>query len=328
MPAQKISLPQDEGIQKDPIEWWYWSGHAKGMDGNTYSFMLALFKVRPLPYRKVPAVWFVHSLVSCIDTGEFEPHIEFFLKGLDRGSFSGKQFKASVKERLKVGKKGEGNYHIQTPRMEFDLHALKPVMLVGGTGNVDLKSSTTTYYSWPRMSAKGRLRLKGSAPWVDAEGMVWMDHQWSPISLHGEHVWRWFCFQLDDGTDAMCFEYGRKKRAAMVTLSDGHGGTTFSHKVDIIPLGESWISPTTGAAYPLEWKITAPELDFEVTCRARVKEQEMLFGLMNYWEGPLAAEAMLNGKKTEGSGFMELVGFPRRRSLPAVAMEGLKRLFK
>lgn len=315
-------------MQRDPIEWWYWSGHAKGKDGNTYSFMLALFKARPLPYQKVPAVWFSHSLVSCVETGKFEPQIEFYFTGLDKGSFSGKQFKASVKGKVDVGKKEEGAYFIRTPRIALDLQTLKPAMLVGGTGDVDLKTSTTSYYSWPRMSARGKLRLDGEADWIDVEGMVWMDHQWSPISLSAEHVWRWFCFQLDDGTDAMCFEYGRKKRAAMVTLSDGHGSTTFSHKVEIVPLGESWISPSTGAAYPLEWKITAADLDFEIICKATMKEQEMLFGLMNYWEGPLVARASLDGRKILGTGFMELVGFPRRRSLPAVALEGLKRLLK
>ena len=36
----------------------------------------------------------------------------------------------------------------------------------------------------------------------------------------------------------------------------------------------------------------------------------MIFGAINYWEGPMKVEAFINGKKVQGKGFMELVGYP------------------
>jgi hypothetical protein len=40
----------------------------------------------------------------------------------------------------------------------------------------------------------------------------------------------------------------------------------------------------------------------------------MLFGSINYWEGPLAVTGMFNKKKVSGDGFMELVGYPSKYS--------------
>ena len=46
----------------------------------------------------------------------------------------------------------------------------------------------------------------------------------------------------------------------------------------------------------------------------RIKNQEILFGSINYWEGPIVAEGFLGNKKVTGVGFMELVGYPSHYS--------------
>ena len=43
---------------------------------------------------------------------------------------------------------------------------------------------------------------------------------------------------------------------------------------------------------------------------AKIENQEMLFGSINYWEGPLRVEGSFDGEKITGVGFMELVGYP------------------
>ena len=37
---------------------------------------------------------------------------------------------------------------------------------------------------------------------------------------------------------------------------------------------------------------------------------KLVFGQINYWEGAINVEAIINGKKIKGLGFMELVGYP------------------
>ena len=51
-----------------------------------------------------------------------------------------------------------------------------------------------------------------------------------------------------------------------------------------------------------------------------IQDQEMIFGSINYWEGPLDVKASINGEQVSGSGFMELVGYPSDYS--ALALTG------
>ncbi len=39
-------------------------------------------------------------------------------------------------------------------------------------------------------------------------------------------------------------------------------------------------------------------------------DQEMIYGPINYWEGPVKAKGAIGKKKIKGIGFMELVGYP------------------
>jgi predicted secreted hydrolase len=73
---------------------------------------------------------------------------------------------------------------------------------------------------------------------------------------------------------------------------------------------ETWKSKATRAEYPLSWTITVPEKNIILTATAVLADQEMIFGAINYWEGPVAVAGMVGGKKVKGVGFMELAGYP------------------
>ena len=60
----------------------------------------------------------------------------------------------------------------------------------------------------------------------------------------------------------------------------------------------------------MEWKIEIPEFNITLTAKALVAQQEMIFGTINYWEGPLDIEGKMDGKKVTGVAFSELVGYP------------------
>lgn len=310
---QSSCLP--DSLQAWPIEWWYWSGHVTSLASDAaehrdYSFMLALFKIKPFG---IGPIWFTHSLVSCIETGEFEPSIDFFLTGFDKGSFPKGELKVKAGKKLAIDKIGERGYVLKTPRFELELAALKPAMPVGGSGLIDLKSSKTWYYSYPRLQVAGRLRVSEVDDWKAIKGSAWMDHQCSPVSFNNEHVWKWFSFQLGDGTDLMCFSYGRKKEAVLATMSLPDGSIKATADCRLIPGKAAWTSPVTGAKYPVEWTFEIPGWDVELRARAKIEEQEMLFGLMNYWEGPLKTEGYIGKAPVKGDGFMELVGYPKKR---------------
>ena len=83
-------------------------------------------------------------------------------------------------------------------------------------------------------------------------------------------------------------------------------------KLGLKPLGEKWKSKRTGSTYPLSWEIKIPseKIKLEVQPLMKKRGQEIIFGTINYWEGPIKVEGEINNKRVGGEGFMELLGYP------------------
>lgn len=300
---KQVEFPKDERLHPKGVEWWYWNGHLADEKGRSFAFMASLFKV------KVPGLrsfWFIHSFVTSIDDNKFDPFIRLFFKGLDRGSFPRGKLEASSREVFKIVQKDSATFGLQIPSLKLSLFSAKPPMKTGGTGHFDLKTSESASYSLTRLHAEGELIYDKKT--LAVKGLAWMDHQWSPIRLDDEHAWDWFCIQLDDGTDISVFDFGRRAHARLATISFSDGSVVATERVIFKKMGNSWKSSVTGASYPLKWEITIPEYKIKAWIKPQVKDQEMIFGLMNYWEGPVSATARIDRTATQGLGFMELVG--------------------
>jgi len=59
-----------------------------------------------------------------------------------------------------------------------------------------------------------------------------------------------------------------------------------------------------------------------------MKEQEMIFGSINYWEGPLTVKGKVNDERVSGKGFAELVGYPAKKFFVEFYKPELKRIRK
>lgn len=305
-----IKFPKDEKVHPQAMEWWYWNGHLKDRAGLAYAFMASLFKVK-LPALK--PVWFLHSFISSVKGQKFYPDTRLFFRGLDQGSMAGGKLKASARGYFSMRQESLGKFSLEIPHLRLRLLSEKPPLPTGGTGELDFKTSKSCCYSLTRLQVQGELELEGKRKKV--RGLAWMDHQWSPLALDQEHVWTWFALQLNDGTELSCFEYGRKIKTRLATLSRPDGSVAVTKRVRLVRVGLPWISPKTGAQYPLHWKISLPEFGLEVATRPLLKNQEMLFGPLNYWEGPLKVVAKSKGKKIGGVGFLEIVGVPWGKSI-------------
>lgn len=64
----------------------------------------------------------------------------------------------------------------------------------------------------------------------------------------------------------------------------------------------------------MSWKIKVPSEEINLEVYPLIKNQEMIFGTINYWEGSLEITGLFNNKKVKGVGFMELVGYPKKIS--------------
>ena len=137
-----------------------------------------------------------------------------------------------------------------------------------------------------------------------------MDHQWAD-NKYGQDHWTWFSIQLNNDIELVCCEYrngGKKDFLGSVIYADGHS----EHAKDVIvtPLDKGWVSPKTKARYNLSWKIEIPSKKIVLEATPEVKTQEMIFGTVNYWEGPMKYQGSVDGHKVRGQGFLELVGQP------------------
>ncbi len=317
-----IRFPDDESVHNHIIEWWYFNGHLKDERGNEYAFMNCLFradvkKVKIPFFSKIPlkTIYFSHSLISDIKNKAFYHKISP-LSIISDDSFSRPQLYINyINPEIRksytncvIEKIGEDEYHVKNENADLKLVSTKKPLLEGGKGFLDLNSKTTYYYSLTNLKTEGQIKIKNR--WINVTGKSWMDHQWANTG-YSRDKWDWFSIQLDDNTEIVCCAYDDgKKKTYFADISYPDGRQEHYQSVEIIPAKIQWKSLKSKAVYPLAWGIRLPAKSIDLNITARIENQEMLFGSINYWEGPLTVCGYFGTKKVKGVGFMELVGYP------------------
>ena len=343
MKQRPIQLPEDMNPHDAITEWWYFNGRLADARGNQYSFMNCLFRVDVkkvnIPYLKnfighLPSPKygaFAHSVMANLTKGESYKDIQN-VSLVSRDSFSKSLFfvnyidPMSLASGFVVGEIAETKpnvFHVRTKWADLTMESRKHPMLEGGKGFITVRGRQSFYYSLTDLRTKGSIFVGDR--WVSVTGRSWMDHQWADVA-YAKDQWTWFSIQLDDGTDLMCVEYADKKgKDRLVDVQDARGHAThydhavFSHDDRI------WKSKTTNAAYPLSWTIAVPEGNIELMTFANLYDEEMIFGSINYWEGPITVTGMIGKKKVKGVGFMELAGYPSDYNFLILAGKKLNR---
>ncbi|MFA6322052.1 MAG: lipocalin family protein [Candidatus Buchananbacteria bacterium] len=319
-----IQFPADEFPHQNIIEWWYFNGQLFDANGLHYDFMDCLFKANPkkvkIPMLRLPlnVVYFSHSLLSDVTRQKFYNEISP-LVFLSKDSFQKDLFFANYTNptlsgyfNYEIEKIDEQTWHIKTQNFDLTLKNKRPPLLVGGKGYLAMKENTTYYYSLTDMETTGEIIIDGQR--IKVTGKSWMDHQWAD-AVYSNFTWSWFSLQLKNQMEIVCFRFESKSGnydLATVIMPDGSQKTFTDLRLEA--LGEKWESKKTGAVYPLSWKIEIPSLHLKLETKPYVHEQEMIFGLINYWEGGLNVAGELSGQAISGQGFMELVGYPSKKS--------------
>ncbi|MCK4327029.1 MAG: hypothetical protein KAW41_00980 [Candidatus Diapherotrites archaeon] len=325
MKYKKIVFPRDGAAHDNVIEWWYFNGHLKDGNGNGYAFMDCLFKAKPkevkLPFlKKIPLknAYFAHSLLSDIKDNVFYSSVQP-LSILSRDSFSKPLFFVNYSHpslggylNYEIEEIDGFKYRIKSEFFDLTLSSTKKPLLEGGRGFIDLNSKQTFYYSLTNLETEGYVTVNGKR--IKVKGKSWMDHQWADVP-YSKDKWSWFSIQLDNNTEMVCFEYGdKKKKTYLASISYANGRVAHASDLSLTPLGQVWESKRTGAKYPLSWRIQVPSKRIDLVVSPLMKEQEIIFGPINYWEGPLKVTGKVNNKKVAGKGFSELVGYPTTKS--------------
>jgi len=319
---QPIKFPRDHGAHRNIIEWWYFNGQLWDKAGKHYSFMDCLFRADAkkinIPFLKrvpSPYVYFAHSVLSDIAAQKNYKEVQN-ISMVSRDSFRRPRLFINYIDPLimrgyansEIAEISPFHFHLKTEQIDLWLESKKKPLLEGGEGHISVCGRESYYYSLTDLSVYGVININDD--WLEVKGQAWMDHQWADVA-YARDQWHWFALQLANGTEIMCVEYsdGRKKDyLADIIYADGRQ-EHFKHCV-LTPGKQVWQSKKTKAKYPQSWTIEIPEKNMRFDARSLMPDQEIIFGEINYWEGPLAVRGKIAGKNTKGFGFVELVGYP------------------
>ena len=328
-PGRVWQFPRDHGAHpRYKNEWWYYSGHLKAPDGQSFGYQLTFFRIAlAQPDPRVRSAWvantiyFAHLALTDPGRGTF-----IFREKVGRGALG---LAGADTGRLKVWiddwqAESQGkDQHLQARSdglaLDLTLTPLKPPTL-HGPGGYSLKAAGTEvasyYYSIPRLATRGTLILGDRQ--LPVEGLSWLDREFSSRPMApGQVGWDWFALQLSDGTDIMLYLMRQKDGgidpASAGTIIDSKGQARSLGRADfqVQPAG-SWKSPHTGATYPAGWSITIPGSGYHLTLTPSLADQELRTGgnaRLIYWEGEVRIQGDKDRQPVSGLGYTELTGY-------------------
>jgi predicted secreted hydrolase len=333
----RFQFPRDLYDHPDyQTEWWYFTGNLHRHD-RQYGFELTFFHSyeptgAPAGQPQYTPVIFADLAVSDLTGQRF-----FFHKALAPQVSP----LASITEKPWTIQLGEWTL-IEPDRVGgvFRLHALQddfgvdlelvpetPPVLNGRKGLFVLDASATgagneyyEYYSIPRLKAKGSIGVNRET--IHVEGLAWNDHEFFNFEPGQTFPsWDWFSIQLDDGASIMLYGLrlpnGEFDPASRGTFVDRDGKVIHLRPGDFtLTPGATWHSVASDADYPIEWTISIPLLEIELAMSTPLQDQEMAAvpggGSPAYWEGASRFRGTRRGRRVEGKGYLEMLGYNKR----------------
>jgi predicted secreted hydrolase len=197
----------------------------------------------------------------------------------------------------------------------LDMVDLKGPVLHGEQGysqNGPSQGNASYYISQTRLRSTGTIRIENTS--FQVSGLSWMDHEFSTSALsEGQVGWDWFSIQLDNETELMVFQI-RREDGTVDSYSSGtiiQPDATTLHLTGeefTILVEDTWTSPSSGAEYPANWKVTIPLYGIQLEITPYLADQEMQVNF-TYWEGCVFIEGEFQGEKVSGAGYVEMTGY-------------------
>lgn len=330
-PSRHLRFPRDHGAHPGSrIEWWYATGWLQPPGtAAPIGWQITFFRSRTglaasLPGRFAPRqLLFAHAAVSDIagrrhlhaqriarwsgDDAVPEAHALRADTGIALGTWQMQRDAAS------------GRYQGRLPApeagfaLDLALQPTQPVLLQGKAGYSQkgpLATQASHYYSQPQLAVTGTLLLGGRRQTLTGTG--WLDHEWSDSLMAPDAVgWDWIGINLQGGGALTAFVL-RRRDGSVVWAGGSHrpaGGAVRSfgpEEVSFTPRRQ-WVSPSSGARYPVEWDIRTPlgEHRLAALLDAQELDSSASTGAV-YWEGLSALED--NTGRRIGLGYLEMTG--------------------
>lgn len=321
------NFPEDFGPHPDFLtEWWYYTGNVATDDGRRFGYQFTIFRRAITPESseansewRTNQVYLVHFTVSDINSNTFY-HDERFSRGSAglAGATVEPVYRVWVEDWEILAQNDEASIvTIQAASDDFAIDLIleqtKAPALQGDNG-LSAKSAevgnASYYYTLSRLETSGTITIGDET--FTVTGNTWKDHEFSTSALgNGAQGWDWFGLIFDNNTELMI---------GQIRLQDGGIEPAFGGLM-IYPDGSTeylpsdsfsiqatatWVSPHTGAEYPLGWDVevmTSQEtLNFSIT--PLMADQELADTDPSYWEGAVSVSG-----DVRGYGYAELTGY-------------------
>ncbi|HEX4084160.1 MAG TPA: lipocalin-like domain-containing protein [Chthoniobacteraceae bacterium] len=332
-PGYVYQFPRDHGAHPDfKTEWWYFTGQLRGADGREYGYETTWFRQGVIPHPPANVSRFIkgdfkfaHFAISNIAAGQFH-YGQKIARGAygEAGCGDGTPGPLAWIDDWRLTVLPDGAWHIAAEHdgnaLDLTLAPEKPPVIEGKQG-ISRKSAgeghASCYYSYTRMRAAGTLTLAGGPP-LQVSGETWFDHEWATNQLSKDQAgWDWFSVQFSGNTELMLYQMRLKDGRAdpvssgAYTRKDGTVVYLDARDFHLTPL-EWWKAPRDhgpAPAYPIRWRIEVPSLGLACEISTPLKDQELAFPGITYWEGLIHAEGTLGGAPIAGHGYLELTGY-------------------
>lgn len=328
VPGRTLTFPADYGSHPEfRTEWWYITGWLKTADGGSLGFQITFFRTKPD--------------VSSDNASAFAPHQLIIAHCAIADPKLGRLWQDQKIRRAGFGlaearvgdtdvwldnwslRRQAGVYVANLKAGDFSIDLkFEPTQppLINGQAGFSRKGpalqAASYYYSLPHLEVSGTVLRHGLPDKVTGE--AWFDHEWSSDYLDSEAAgWDWIGLNLEDGGALMLFRIRgpqAQTRWAGGTLRTRDGSERVLEPADVQfdPL-RRWRSERTGITYPVQWRIRAGTLSFELAPLFDDQENDTrLSSGTVYWEGAVRA----TDAGTElGRGYLELTGYGERLRL-------------
>ena len=327
-PGYDWAFPRDHGSHPPyRIEWWYYTGNLEAADGRRFGYQVTFFRVGVDPAPANPSRWAVRDLyMAHLALTDLAGSRHLTAERLDRGGVGWAGARTGTLDVWNGGWRAalDGDRHRLEASdgdfgVELGLDPGKGPVRHGADGfsrKGPAAGNASYYYSMTRMPTSGRVLLDGE--WFDVTGESWMDHEFGTSFLEpGQVGWDWFSIQLDDGSELMVFQLrrddGRTDEHSAGTWVGRDGAATALGRSDFSLLpGRRWTSPSSGAAYPVEWRVELPGRQARFHVVAALDAQELHTDAstgVTYWEGAVDVTGQVGDREVTGRGYLEMTGY-------------------
>lgn len=319
-----INFPQDEGNHPDfNTEWWYLNFYGQGDDGKDYAGVVTFARAPGTPsdgllleLTEETTQHFSYATdpgVLQLGTGKLAVN---FLNAFGKRSSLMQRDGFPFQYDLTAEAKASG----RTVKYHFQLDALKPPLVEGGSQKINIGQGIFSYYySLTRLALTGRIELDGRTITLN-QGLGWLDHQWfqTPAGKDVKVNHEWFSLQLDNNYDAVYFRVFNPDNKTVdvsylgLLLPDGtqvHSISeelyeTFGHSLRV---EEWWAAEKLGKKWTMYHARRRP-WSWQVAIATTLEDQLVRSPQGNVYEGGTKIEATSGewSGKVGGRGFAEL----------------------